>query len=127
MYKIVKNRKRWWYLIATVLLLVIEVFIALFVQDRLIRPYVGDVLVVIVIYSFVRIFVPNKVNLLSLYIFLFAVVVEVLQYFEIVRLLKLEESRFLSILIGSVFDFKDIVCYGVGCIFLGLYEWLSRK
>ena len=36
-----------------VLLFIIEVLIALFVNDRLIRPYVGDFLVVILIYCFI--------------------------------------------------------------------------
>ena len=60
--------KRILYTIATIILLVIEVLIALFVHDSIIRPYVGDVLVVVVIYTFVRIFVPERVVILPLYI-----------------------------------------------------------
>lgn len=44
------------YLILTIFLFVIEVLIALFVHDNFIRPYVGDVLVVILIYCFVKSF-----------------------------------------------------------------------
>ena len=47
---------------------------------------------------------------------LLLLVVEVLQYFRIVELLGFSDNRFLSILIGSVFDVKDVVCYGVGCV-----------
>lgn len=115
-----KNRLR--YLIATLALLVIEVLIALFVHDNFVRPYVGDMLVVIVLYALVRIFIPEKCRLLPLWIFLFAVAVEVLQYFEIVRLLGLSNNRFMSVLIGGTFDWKDIACYAVGCGLLALYE-----
>ena len=115
-------KKRLFYLFATLVLLAIEVLIALFVHDDFVRPYVGDMLVVVVIYTFVRIFVPQKCRLLPLWIFLFAVAVEVLQYFEIVRLLGLSENRFMSVLIGGTFDWKDIACYAVGCGLLGLYE-----
>ena len=45
--------------IATVILLLTEVLIALYVHDAFVRPYIGDVLVVIVIYTFIRIFVPE--------------------------------------------------------------------
>ena len=114
--------KRLKYVIITIILLTIEVLIALFVHDNFIRPYVGDILVVILLYTFVRSFVPEKIRLLPLYIFLFAAGVEVLQYFRIVDLLGLENNRFFSVLIGSVFDVKDIVCYGVGCVILGMYE-----
>ena len=119
--------KRVYYAIATLVLLAIEVLIALFVRDNFVRPYVGDMLVVVVIYAFVRIFVPEKCRLLPLWIFLFAVAVEVLQYFEIVRLLGLSNSRFMSVLIGGTFDWKDIVCYAVGCGLLGLLGFRRKK
>lgn len=117
------RKKRLAYFIAMVLLFGIEVLIALFVHDNFIRPYVGDVLVVVLIYTFVRIIFPEKIRLLPLYIFLFAAGVEVLQYFKIAEVLGLSDNRILSVVIGSVFDWKDIVCYGVGCVLLGVYEW----
>ncbi|MBQ4524017.1 MAG: DUF2809 domain-containing protein [Lachnospiraceae bacterium] len=109
------KRKRTFYALLTIIFLLIEILIALFVHDRFIRPYVGDMLVVVVIYTFLRIWIPDKLKLLPLYVFLFAAGVEVLQYFEIVKILGVEDNTFLRILIGSTFDIKDIVCYGVGC------------
>lgn len=117
-----RNQLRIKYGIAFALLLLIEVIIALYVHDSFIRPYVGDMLVVILVYSFTRIFVPEKCRLLPLYVFLFAAGVEVLQYFKLVHILGLEDNRFLRIVLGSVFDIKDIVCYGVGCALLEVFE-----
>lgn len=119
--------KRTAYGIATFILLIIEVLIALFVHDAFVRPYIGDVLVVVVIYTFVRILVPNRYVLLPLYVFIFAAGVEVLQLFHIVDLLGFGDSRFFSVLIGSVFDIKDILCYAIGCLILGGYELISYK
>ena len=119
--------KRVFYLLATVLLIAAEVLIALFVHDSFVRPYLGDVIVVVVVYCFVRIFIPEKVYLLPLYVFLFAVLVEVLQYFHIVDLLGLGNSTFFRVLIGGVFDLKDILCYGVGCLLLGVWEFFRFK
>lgn len=121
-----KRKKRIAYGIATVVLFIIELLIALFVHDKFIRPYVGDVLVVVLIYTFVRIFLPEGVRLLPLYIFLFAAGVEVLQYFRIGSVLGLSENRILSVVIGSVFDWKDIACYGVGCVILFAYEYKKK-
>lgn len=104
------------------LFLIIEVIIALYIHDNFIRPYVGDMLVVIVVYCFIRIFIPEKCSLMPLYVFLFAAFVEGLQYFELVKRLGLENCTFLRIVIGSVFDWKDIICYGVGCVILWAYE-----
>lgn len=122
-----KRKKRIAYFVATVILFGIELLIALFVHDRFIRPYVGDVLVVVLLYTFVRIFVPEGVRLLPLYIFVFAVGVEVLQYFRIAEVLGLSDNRVLSVVIGSVFDWKDVVCYGVGCAVTGVYEVIKEK
>ena len=120
-----KNKLRIVYAFITVLLLAVEVMIALFVHDRFIRPYFGDMLVVVVIYTFVRIFIPEKYRLLPLFVFIFSAGVEVLQYFEIVQRLGLGGNIFLRTLLGSTFDPKDIACYAVGCVVLGIYEILS--
>ncbi len=121
------KKERITFAVITVLLIFIEVLIALFVDDAFIRPYFGDMLVVVVLYAFVRIFVPHGHRLLPLYIFLFAIVVEVLQYFHIVDILGLGGSRFFRTLIGGVFDWKDIGCYAVGCLAMGGYEILRWK
>ena len=108
-------KKRRYYIVLTVILLIVEVLIALFVHDRIVRPYIGDMLVVIVIYTFLRIWIPDSVRLLPLYVFIFAVGVEILQYFNLVELLGVEDNVFLRTLIGTSFDIKDILCYAAGC------------
>lgn len=117
-----RTNKRSFYLAMTVFWLAVEVVIACYVHDRFIRPYVGDVLVVVVVYCFVRIWVPQGVRLLPLYVFLFAAGVEVLQYFHLVELLGVGNNTFLRVVLGSVFDVKDILCYGIGCVFLEGFE-----
>lgn len=117
-----RKKMRLIYAGITVLLLLIEVLIALFAHDAFIRPYVGDVLVVIVIYTCIRICIPEKIRLLPLYVFLFAAGVEVLQYFNLVELLGLGQYPFFRILIGATFDVADVLCYAVGCLLLGGWE-----
>jgi len=115
------------YLVAFIIFFITEVLIAVYVHDDFIRPYVGDILVVILLYCFIKIFVPYKVKLMTLYIFIFSAFVEILQYFKLVEMLGLQDNRFARIVIGSVFDWKDILCYGVGCILLYGYEKLIGK
>ena len=71
------------YLTMFLFLLLTELFIGIFVHDRFIRPYAGDVLVVILIYTFLRALFPHGVKNLVWYELLFAVCVEILQYFHI--------------------------------------------
>ena len=60
-------------------------------------------------------------------LFIFAALVEFSQMFHIVEVLGWQDNRFLSVLVGSVFDWKDILCYVAGCILLGVYEVLVRN
>ena len=119
--------KRGIYALITVVLVLTEVLIALFVRDKFVRPYVGDMLVVVVLYTFLRCFIPEKIRLLPLYVFLFAAFVEGMQAVNIVELLGLEDNRFFRVLIGSTFDWMDIACYGIGCGLLGLFEYAVWK
>lgn len=119
--------KRLKYLIAFLLMFTVEVLIAAFVRDGFVRPYLGDVFVVILIYFFVRIFFPEGIRLLPLYIFLFAAAVEVLQYFDFVGMTGLGESRIARIVFGSTFSFADILCYAVGCLMCGIVGFVRKK
>ena len=101
--------------------------IATYFNDDFIRPYVGDMLVVILIYCFIRIIIPSKLSLLPLYVFIFALSVEVLQYLQIVKFLGLEDNSLAKIIIGSTFDWKDIICYAVGCILIFTVEKSKHK
>lgn len=119
--------KRGFYLTAFLVLLVIEVLIALFVHDSFVRPYLGDVIVVVVVYCFVRIWIPEHFRLMPLWVFLFAVFVEVLQYVRIVEILGVQDNAFLRTVIGTSFSWGDILCYTVGCLVLAAWEvWLWK-
>ena len=69
----------------------------------------------------------EKIPLLPLWVFLFAVTVEVSQYFDIVSILGLGDIKFFVILIGNSFSFVDILCYAVGCVLFYLREKLNIK
>lgn len=120
------TRKRLLNLAVFLTLLLMETLIALFVHDGFVRPYVGDVLVVAVVYFFLRIFIPEKYPWLPAAVFAFAVTVEGLQYFHLAERLGIT-SPVLRTVLGSVYDTKDIVCYGVGCVFLAAYERTRRR
>ncbi len=110
------------FLLAFLVLLIIEVFIAVFVHDKFVRPYIGDLLVVFCVYSAVRVLIPKRVKFLSIYVFLFAVFVELIQLIDLNV-----QNEFLSILVGSTFDLVDILCYGIGSIILLIFDLIYFK
>ena len=121
--------KRTVYALLFVALFFIEVIIALFVHDNFVRPYIGDLLVTVLLCAFLRIFIPEKIKALPIFVFLFSVLVEFAQYIDIVKLLGFENNKFLSVIIGRSFSIIDIICYALGCILffvLDLYV-ISKK
>lgn len=110
-----------------VILLIVEICIALFIHDNTIRPFVGDVLVVCVIYFFIRSFTSKRIRFLATYVFLFACLIEVGQYFNLVSVLHMESFKVARIIIGSTFDLNDIFCYFIGTILIFVYEIISEK
>lgn len=103
------------YFLVFALVLLVEVYIALFVNDRIIRPFIGDVLVVVLIYAFIRmLFAVQYPYRLAVGVLLFAYLVEVGQYFNLVSLLGLADSKFATIVVGTAFDWRDLLAYTVG-------------
>lgn len=113
-----KNKKRVLYGALFLSFLLVEVYIALYIHDNFVRPYLGDILVVIVVYLFMRMIIPEGVKYMILYVFIFAVFVEILQYFKLVKVLGLSNNTFARIIFGSTFDVKDILCYAAGSLIL---------
>lgn len=101
-----------------ILLFLVEVGIALFVHDTFIRPYFGDVLVVILIYCFLKSFVKIPVITAAVLVLLFAFTIEGLQYLNIVENLGLQHSKFARTIIGTSFSWEDVLCYSIGIGFV---------
>ena len=120
------KRKRLLFAVSAVILLVIEILIGLFVHDSFVRPYLGDTLVVILIWCVVRIVIPDKFVWLSGAVFLVAVIVEVSQIFPLCDVLGIE-NRLLRTLMGTSFAWGDIVAYLAGCLFTGAVDLLLMK
>ena len=98
----------------TVLLFVIEVLIALFLRDPIIRPYGGDYLVVILLYCAVRTFLKAAPVKIAIGVLLFAYLIELLQYYSIVDRLGLSGNQLAKTVIGYGFDWLDLLAYTLG-------------
>jgi hypothetical protein len=112
------------YLYCTLTLFLIEACIAVFINDSFIRPFIGDVLVVILIYCFVRTFWNIRPFIVASSVLAFSYTIEFLQYFDFVKKLGLQNNKILAIALGSTFDWKDIIAYTIGII---IVIWLENK
>ena len=107
------------YFFAALIIFLVEVAIAtVFKSVPFVRAYLGDILVVILIYCFIRAFfhIKNTKKLL-IGIFCFAVFVEILQYF-----FGFGKGTLGYILLGNYFSFEDILCYATGCFLAFIFD-----
>lgn len=116
-------RKRLIFLAVFVFLFFVEVLIALYVHDDFVRPYVGDMIVTVVVWAFARIVFPDRFKLMSLYVMIFAILVEVGQYFNYVDLLGIT-NPILVTMMGTSFAWADIACYAVGCVVAAVADYI---
>lgn len=116
------------YLVFTIILFTIEILIAKFAHDEIIRPYIGDLLVVILIYCFVKSLLNTPFFYTAIAVLIFSYLVETLQYFDIVTKLGLAHSKFARIIIGTSFAWIDMAAYTVGiAIVIGIELFMNNK
>lgn len=107
------------YFLLTILLFLVEVLIATVLKNNFfIRAYLGDVIVVMLLYTFVKSFLIINDTKLILLIFVFSCLVEFAQFFNIAEKLGFQPGSLMYIVIGNSFSWIDILCYGVGCLIL---------
>jgi Protein of unknown function (DUF2809) len=112
------------YLYWTGLLFLTELCIAIFFDDRIIRPLVGDVLAIALVYCFIKAFWRVRPGCAIAAAFAFACALEGLQYLRLVDRLGLRAYPPLAIAIGTTFDWRDIAAYALGA---GLVLLVERR
>ena len=113
------------YFLFALVLFIIEICIAVFVRDSFVRPYVGDYLVVILIYCAVRTVLNAPVINVAIAVLLFSFAIETLQYFHLVNRLGLQNNIVARTVIGYGFEWLDLVAYSLGII--TVLVWERRK
>ncbi len=115
------------YFLLAIILFIIEVLIALYVHDAVIRPYIGDLLVVILIYCFVKAFLNTPVISTAIAVLLFAFVIETAQYFNMVNVLGLQHNRIARVVLGTSFEWTDLLAYTAGIALVIITEKILAK
>ncbi|MDN3585156.1 DUF2809 domain-containing protein [Pedobacter aquatilis] len=101
---------------------IIEVLIAKYVDDAYIRPFGGDVLVVVLMYAFLRIFLKTNNKRLALGVLIFSFVIEFLQLVHYVDWLGLQDNKLWSIVLGTYFSVYDLLAYFVGYLICLMFK-----
>lgn len=106
------------YFLVAIILFIVEVLIAMFAHDQFIRPYFGDFLVVILIYCFVKSLLNTPFFKTAIAVLVFSFTLEVLQYLDIVNKIGLGHSNLARTVIGTSFEWIDLIAYTLGIVFV---------
>lgn len=111
------------YFVSAILLLITEICIAMLLNDKFIRPYVGGFLVVILLYCLVKTFLNIGIVWACIGVLGFAYLIESLQYAHVLKWFGWEDVKLLNIVLGHSFDWADMAAYTLGVI--AIY-WIEK-
>lgn len=114
------------YLIAALILFTIEVLIALFVRDTFIRPYIGDVLAVALVYTALRAATPLKLIPALALTLAIAFTIEIAQALNFLDAVGLRDNTIARTILGGVFDWSDLIAYTAGAILIAAIEHVRK-
>jgi hypothetical protein len=115
-----------YFLVAATIFLV-EIYIALYVRDSFVRPYVGDFLVVIFLYALIMAFLTTPWCFACAFVLLLAFLVELAQYFHLLKILGLQHVKWANILFGNSFVWADLVAYTLGALAVVVFELAAQR
>jgi hypothetical protein len=110
------------YFIVFLLLFGVEVLIAVYLKSGFIRHTVGDFLVTILVYCFLRSFIETKAIYIAIVTLVIAFVTEFLQLTDFLEVLGLGDNRLANIVFGNSFSIQDLVAYTLGVILIWVVD-----
>ncbi len=115
------------YAITAAVVLLIEVAIALWVHDRLIRPHGGDALAVVLVYLGLRAVTPVGPKSGVAIAIAIAFAVEAAQWIGLAAILGLRPHTIGETVLGSSFDVGDLIAYCLGALAILVVEALRPR
>ena len=112
------NKQKSIFIAITTAALLSALYISMYVNDNFFRPFFGDFLVVVLIYSVIKSILKIKPASLAIGTLLFSFFVEATQYFHLIKLLGLQDEYWAIITMGSSFSFMDLLMYFLGVVFI---------
>lgn len=120
----IKNKS---FVILACLIFILEILIATVFKNTILRPVFGDFLVVILMYTVIRGFTNWKVLNIATGVLIFAYGIEFLQWVDILNKLDIEKTTTTNLILGSSFDWYDILAYTLGVILALILDKLIAK
>ncbi|MDX1271545.1 DUF2809 domain-containing protein [Bizionia paragorgiae] len=95
-------------------LFIIELLIAIFLKSGFIRHTFGDFLVVIMLFYGIKSITTFKTLPIAITVLSIAFTIEILQLFNVLTILGLQDNHLAVLVLGSHFSYQDLLAYTLG-------------
>jgi len=119
--------KRAIYFLIFLFLLGVEIAIATYLKTGFIRAYLGDLLVVILLYCLLMSILKPSVKTGLLLTLAIAFAIELLQLIDLTRFFPQEYKQLATLVLGSHFSWLDLLMYVLGIVVAGITELVLHK
>ncbi len=102
------------HLTTFIFLLLTEVMIFNYHNNEFIRFVLGDFLVVILLYSFIKSFIKTNPKYIAILVLIVAYGIEFLQLINILKILNIKSNTLTRMVLGSNFSIEDMIAYTLG-------------
>lgn len=96
--------------------------VKLFNDNQFIRGFIGDIIVISLIYFLIKSFHAFHAKKLAVFTLVIAYITEFLQYLELTTFLGFEHNTVVQLILGSVFDPYDLIAYTIGAILVYIID-----
>ena len=114
------------YVISFATLLILEVGIAMCFTQGFIRHTFGDFIVVILLYCFLKSFIPMQPIYAGLLVLGIAFGIEFLQCTSFLEQLNLDQNKLAKLILGNTFHISDLIAYTLGVITILSIEYKHK-
>lgn len=119
--------KRAIYFLIFLFLLGVEIAIATYLKTGFIRAYLGDLLVVILLYCLLMSTLKPSVKTGLILTLAIAFAIELLQLINLTRFFPQEYKQLATLVLGSHFSWLDLLMYVLGIVVAGITELVLHK
>jgi len=110
------------YFSINLFLLAALIVIAVFVKELFLQSYISDVLIIFWFFFLLKSFLKVANYELAHYALLFAFVLEIAQFYQVIELLELQDNKIAQMALGSAFDWFDLLAFAVGWLVILVIE-----
>lgn len=108
------NRRLIYFSLTSMCFIACILIVKLLSNNQLIRGFIGDVIVILLIYFLIKVFYDFHALKLATFTLVVAFTTEFLQYLDFTTLLGLEHNVIAELIFGRVFDPYDLIAYTIG-------------